>query len=54
MIKDGEVKDQLVPAIIALANDEAKQDELRRNIAPLAISNADEVVATEVLKSLQR
>lgn len=53
MIKDGEAKEQLVPAIVALANDEAKQEELKKNIAPLGISNADEVVANEVLKSLQ-
>jgi len=52
MIKDGDAKYQLVPAIIALANDKAKQEQLRKNIALLAIRNADVLVATEVLKSL--
>ncbi len=53
MIKDGEAKEQLVPAIIALAKDESEQEELKKNIAPLGISNADELVANEILKSLQ-
>jgi hypothetical protein len=39
--------------VIALAKDEAKQNALRTNIAPLAITNADEVVAREILKTLE-
>ena len=52
MIKDSEAADKLVPTIIALAKDEAKQNELKINIAPLAITNADEVVAREILKEI--
>jgi UDP-N-acetylglucosamine--N-acetylmuramyl-(pentapeptide) pyrophosphoryl-undecaprenol N-acetylglucosamine transferase len=52
MIKDSEAAEKLVLTIIALAKDEAKQNELKANIAPLAITNADEVVAGEILRSL--
>ncbi len=52
MIRDNEAAEKLVPTIIALAKDEAKQNELKTNIAPLAITNADEVVAREILKEL--
>ena len=52
MIKDSEAAGKLVPTIIALAKDEAKQNELIRNIAQLAITNADEVVAREILKEI--
>lgn len=52
MVKDSEAKDKLVSAVIALANDEARQNELRKNIAPLAITNADEVVAKQIIESL--
>lgn len=52
MVKDSEAIDKLVSIVIALAKDEAKQNELKTNIAPLAITNADEVVAKEILASL--
>lgn len=53
MVKDSEAKDKLVSTVIELANDEVKQSELRKNIAPLTITNADEVVAKEIIESLE-
>ena len=50
MIKDSEAKEKLVPAVIALARDEQQQQILRENIGKLAITNADEVVAKEILQ----
>jgi len=50
MIKDSEAKEKLVPAVIALARDEQQQNVLRENIGRLAITNADEVVAKEILQ----
>lgn len=52
MIKDGEALSKLVPSIIELSKDDATQHELKTNIAKLAVSNADEVIATEILKSI--
>jgi len=52
MIKDSEAFDKLIPAIIALAKDEVKQQELRTNIAKLAITNADEVVAKGIIAAM--
>lgn len=52
MIKDSEAKERLVPSIVFLAHDEAKQEELRTNIAKLAITNADEIIAGEILKAI--
>lgn len=50
MIKDSEAKEKLVPTVIALAKDEEQQKQLKENIGKLAITNADEVVASEVLR----
>jgi UDP-N-acetylglucosamine--N-acetylmuramyl-(pentapeptide) pyrophosphoryl-undecaprenol N-acetylglucosamine transferase len=50
MIKDSEAKEKLVPTVIALARDEQQQNVLRENIGKLAITNADEVVAGEILR----
>lgn len=50
LIKDKEVKEKLVPTIIALAKDESKQNELKTNIGKLAVTNAAEVIAEEILK----
>ncbi len=52
MIKDSEALALLVPAIIALAKDESKQEELKNNISKLAITNADEIIAKEILSLL--
>lgn len=50
MVKDSEAKSQLAKTAIALALDEDKQQQLKKNIAMLAIADADEVIAREVLK----
>ena len=52
MIKDSEAGEKLVQSIIALAKDEEKQNELKTNIAKLAITKADTVIAEEILKCL--
>ncbi|MCC7379050.1 MAG: UDP-N-acetylglucosamine--N-acetylmuramyl-(pentapeptide) pyrophosphoryl-undecaprenol N-acetylglucosamine transferase, partial [Chitinophagaceae bacterium] len=52
MIKDSEALEKLVPAIISLSKDESKQQELKNNIGKLAITNADEIIATEILKMI--
>ncbi len=53
MIKDSEALDALVPAIIALTKDELKQEEFKRNISRLAITDADEVIANNILSSIK-
>ncbi len=50
LIKDSEAKDKLVATVIELAGNEGTQQELKNNIAKLAVKNADEVIAKEILK----
>ncbi len=52
MIRDCEAMEQLVPAVISLSKDERRQEELMMNISKLAISNADEIIAKEILKEI--
>jgi UDP-N-acetylglucosamine--N-acetylmuramyl-(pentapeptide) pyrophosphoryl-undecaprenol N-acetylglucosamine transferase len=52
MVKDNEALDKLVPAIINLSKNEQQQNELSANIGKLGITNADEVIATEILNSI--
>ena len=52
MIKDSEVKEKLLQAILELASNDAKQMEMKNNISKLAITDADTRVADEVLKVL--
>ena len=52
IVKDSEAKEKLVSMIIGLAKDDAKQSELRRHISELAIKDADEKIAEEILKIL--
>jgi UDP-N-acetylglucosamine--N-acetylmuramyl-(pentapeptide) pyrophosphoryl-undecaprenol N-acetylglucosamine transferase len=49
MVKDSEALDKVIPMIIELANDSNKQNELKRNIGMLAITDADRRIAEEVL-----
>jgi UDP-N-acetylglucosamine--N-acetylmuramyl-(pentapeptide) pyrophosphoryl-undecaprenol N-acetylglucosamine transferase len=52
MVKDSEALDKVVPMIIELSKDENKQNELKQNIGTLAITDADERIAKEILKDL--
>jgi len=52
LIKDNEAMNQLVDTVIALSSDEKKQQELKNNIGKLAVTNADEIIATAILKSI--
>jgi UDP-N-acetylglucosamine--N-acetylmuramyl-(pentapeptide) pyrophosphoryl-undecaprenol N-acetylglucosamine transferase len=52
MVKDNEALDKVVPMIIELAKDENRQNELKKNIGLLAITDADRRIAEEVLKCI--
>ncbi len=52
IVKDSEAKDKVVPMIIDLAKDENKQNELKKNIAAFAITDADKRIAEEILKNI--
>lgn len=52
MVKDSEAKEKLVPTVIELSKNEQLQKWLSANITVLAIKNADEIIATEILKTI--
>ncbi|GAO44956.1 undecaprenyldiphospho-muramoylpentapeptide beta-N-acetylglucosaminyltransferase [Flavihumibacter petaseus] len=52
MVKDNEVQQRLTDTIIALAGDPLQQKALKQNITPLGVSNADAVIAAEILKQI--
>jgi UDP-N-acetylglucosamine--N-acetylmuramyl-(pentapeptide) pyrophosphoryl-undecaprenol N-acetylglucosamine transferase len=54
MVKDSEAMDKVVPAIITLAKDDIKQNEMKNNIGKLAIVDADKRIAGEILKSITK
>jgi UDP-N-acetylglucosamine--N-acetylmuramyl-(pentapeptide) pyrophosphoryl-undecaprenol N-acetylglucosamine transferase len=53
MVSDREATEKLVSTIIALAKDEQKQNELQQNISKLAVTDADDVIAKEILKAVE-
>lgn len=53
MIADAEVRSRLMIAVVQLASDTEKQDELKENIGKLGVKNADEVIAKEILQLIQ-
>ena len=52
MVRDSEALDKVVPMAIDLANNDAQQNEMKTNIAALAITDADKVIAEAILKKL--
>jgi UDP-N-acetylglucosamine--N-acetylmuramyl-(pentapeptide) pyrophosphoryl-undecaprenol N-acetylglucosamine transferase len=52
MIKDSEAGEKLVNTVLALAANDQQQRELATNIGHHAVTNADEVVAGEILKQV--
>ena len=53
IVKDNETKEKLVFMAIELSMDTGKQEEMKNNIAPLAITDADKIIAAEMLKAIQ-
>jgi UDP-N-acetylglucosamine--N-acetylmuramyl-(pentapeptide) pyrophosphoryl-undecaprenol N-acetylglucosamine transferase len=52
MIVDSEALSKLVPSVLDLAKDEMAQNEFKNNIAQLAITNADSIIAKEIISSI--
>ena len=52
LVTDQQAKDKLVSTAIQLAHDQGKQGELISNIRKMAVTNADEVIAREILKQI--
>lgn len=50
MLKDSEANEKLVPMALQLAADTNEQLELKKNIAALSVTNADQVIAEQVLQ----
>jgi UDP-N-acetylglucosamine--N-acetylmuramyl-(pentapeptide) pyrophosphoryl-undecaprenol N-acetylglucosamine transferase len=53
MVKDSEAKEGLMPVLLALLSNEEEQNKLRTNIGKLAITDADDRIATEILKRIE-
>ncbi len=52
-IRDEDSKEKLVATAISLAKDKKLQAEMSGNLAALSVSNADEVIAREILHNIQ-
>jgi UDP-N-acetylglucosamine--N-acetylmuramyl-(pentapeptide) pyrophosphoryl-undecaprenol N-acetylglucosamine transferase len=52
IVKDSEAKEKLVNTVVSLSKDEALQQTLKKNIHALAIPNADDIIAKEILKTI--
>jgi UDP-N-acetylglucosamine--N-acetylmuramyl-(pentapeptide) pyrophosphoryl-undecaprenol N-acetylglucosamine transferase len=52
MVKDQNLMQSLMATVVDLARDKARQAELAGNIGKLAVTNADEVIAREILNSI--
>ncbi len=53
IVRDGEAKEKLVDVVIALAKDVNKQNEIKANLSGLAIRDADERIADEIIKRIR-
>jgi len=54
LIRDNEAKDTLVPTVLALSKDKTRLENLRTNISRLAITDAADRIAREILNRTQQ
>jgi UDP-N-acetylglucosamine--N-acetylmuramyl-(pentapeptide) pyrophosphoryl-undecaprenol N-acetylglucosamine transferase len=52
MVRDSEAGEKVVPAILELARDSGKRNQLKINIGKYAVQNADEHIVKEILESI--
>ncbi len=53
MISNNLALNELVPTVIKLSENEEMQNNMKQNISLLAVANADEIIATQILKSIK-
>jgi UDP-N-acetylglucosamine--N-acetylmuramyl-(pentapeptide) pyrophosphoryl-undecaprenol N-acetylglucosamine transferase len=53
-VKDSEAREKLVDAVLSVIRNESLQQTLKNNIAALAKPNADDDIANEVLKLINK
>jgi UDP-N-acetylglucosamine--N-acetylmuramyl-(pentapeptide) pyrophosphoryl-undecaprenol N-acetylglucosamine transferase len=54
MVKDSEAKERLIPTVISLVKDKELQGQLKENIGRLAVTDAADRIAKEILKEIQQ
>jgi UDP-N-acetylglucosamine--N-acetylmuramyl-(pentapeptide) pyrophosphoryl-undecaprenol N-acetylglucosamine transferase len=54
MVKDADAGNDLVNTLLKLMADENLQNELKNNISKLAVQNADEIIASQILQAINR
>lgn len=54
MLKDADATARLKEVLTGLLNDDTRREELRKNIAGLAIRDSDEIIAKEILKLINK
>lgn len=52
MVADNEANTKLIASLLELVNNDQKQTELKNNIAKYAVTDADEKIAMEILKTI--
>jgi UDP-N-acetylglucosamine--N-acetylmuramyl-(pentapeptide) pyrophosphoryl-undecaprenol N-acetylglucosamine transferase len=54
MVKDAEVKERLITELLRLINNKELMEELQNNVSKLGNTNADEVIAHEILNQIKK
>ena len=54
LVRDGEAKNSLVPTVLALCQDKTRQATLKANIGRLAITDAGDRIAAEILRTIRQ
>ena len=54
MVQDAEVKEKLIPVLLPLVNNKELIEELQNNVSKLGNTNADEVIAQEILNHIKK
>jgi UDP-N-acetylglucosamine--N-acetylmuramyl-(pentapeptide) pyrophosphoryl-undecaprenol N-acetylglucosamine transferase len=54
MISDEDASAQLVNTVIGLSKNEKRQQDLKENISKMAVKNADELIANEILTTINK
>jgi len=54
MMKDAKVKERLMPELLRLISDKELMEQLKNNVSKLGNTNADEVIAHEILNQIKK
>jgi UDP-N-acetylglucosamine:LPS N-acetylglucosamine transferase len=54
IVKDNQVNEQLISTVLSLIKDEQRMNNIKQQLQPFALLNADNLIAEQIIQHIQK